>query len=188
MQTIEKQVSNTLRTIDSFFSKCVYEVSSTHETLNKAVAKTEKKNEGFFFEFSKMTIPNQENRHKITYAPSLPTKFSNNFEILEFDLVKAKCNFSFGFSGHTSVSGIIKEFTSNSLERHNNSYYRAVIIREGDHALSGFFAHNNTLKVGTTTYGSGVLELNIKNIPVHLFSFTSKENKTTYFIIETQDI
>lgn len=188
MQTIEKQVSNTLRTIEAFFAKCYYEVNSIHETLNKAVAKTEKKDEGFFFEFAQMIMPNQDNRHEITYAPSLPIKFSNNSKTLEFDLINAKCNFSFGFSGYTSVSGFIKYFTTNSLETHKNCYYRAVIIRETDHALSGFFAHNNSLKIGTSTYGSGVLELNIKSILLHLFSFTSKESRKSYFVIETQNV
>jgi hypothetical protein len=186
MQTIEKQITDTLRTIESFFSEGFYEVSSTHETLNKAVAKTQRREEGFFFEFSKMSMPSQEDRDKITYASTLPIKFSNNFKIIEFDLIKAKYTFSFGFSGHTSVSGYIKEFTTDSLKSHGNSYYRAVIIRDSDHALSGFFAHNNCLQIGTTTYGSGVLEINLKGIPLDLFSYTSKETKKSYFIIETQ--
>ncbi|WP_153800391.1 hypothetical protein [Foetidibacter luteolus] len=108
MQTIEKQVADTIRTIESFFSESFFEVSSTHETLNKAVAKTQRKDEGFFFEFSKMSLPSQDDRHKITYAPTLPIRFSNNFRIIEFDLIKSKCNFSFGFAGFTSVSGFIK--------------------------------------------------------------------------------
>lgn len=188
MQTIEKQVADTIRTIESFFSESFFEVSSSHETLNKAVAKTQRKDDGFFFEFSKMSLPSQDDRHKITYAPTLPIRFSNNFRIIEFDLIKAKCNFSFGFAGFTSVSGYIKEFETEALRNHKNSYYRAVIIRETDHALSGFFAHNNCLKIGTTTYGSGVLEINIKGIQLNLFSYTSKETKNSYFIIESQDI
>lgn len=187
MQTIEKQVSDTIRTIESFFSESFFEVSSTHETLNKAVAKTQRKDEGFFFEFSKMSLPSQDDRHKITYAPSLPIKFSNNFRVIEFDLMKAKCNFSFGFAGFTSVSGYIKEFKTESFEINNFSFFRAVIITENDNALSGFFAHNNCLKIGTTTYGSGVLEINIKGIQLNLFSYKSKESKNSYFIIETQD-
>lgn len=187
IQTIEKQVVDTIRTIESFFSESFFEVSSTHESLNKAVAKTRRKDEGFFFEFSKMSLPSQDDRHKITYAATAPIKLSNNFRVIEFDLIKAKCNFSFGFAGFTSVSGYIKEFKTESLQKHANSYYRAVILRETDHALSGFFSHNNCLKIGTTTYGSGVLEINIKGIPLNLFSYTSKETKSSYFIIETQD-
>ena len=103
MQTIEKQVADTIRTIEAFFSEGFYEVSSTHETLNKAVAKTHRKDDGFFFEFSKMSLPSQDDRHKITYAPTLPIKFSNNFKSIEFDLIKAKCNFSFGFSSGNSI-------------------------------------------------------------------------------------
>ena len=152
MQTIEKQVTDTIRTIESFFSECYYEVSCAHDTLNKAVAKTQKKDEGFFFEFSKMTLPSQDERHKITYAPTLPINFANNFKSIEFDLSKAKYTLSVGFSGYTSVSGYIKEFTTDSLKNHGNSYYRAVIIRESDYALSGFFAHNNTMQIGTTSY------------------------------------
>ena len=187
MKTIEKQVTDTIRTIESFFSESFFEVSSSHESLNKAVAKTQRKDKGFFFEFSKMSLPSQDDRHKITYATTLPIKFSNNSRSIEFDLIKTKCNFSFGFAGFTSVSGYIKEFKTESLQSHNISYYRAVIISETDHALSSFFAQNNSLKIGTTTYGSGVLEINIKGIQLNLFSYKSKETKNSYFIIETQD-
>lgn len=186
MKTIEKQVTDTVRTIESFYSEAFYEVNSTHETFNKAVAKTLRKEDGFFFEFSKMSMPSQDDRRKITYALSLPIKLSNKFKIIEFDLIKAKCTFSFGFAGYTSVSGYIKELTTDSLINHQNSYYRAVIIRESDHALSGFFAHNNCLQIGTSSYGSGVLEINIKGIRLDLFSYTSKETKKSYFIVEAQ--
>jgi hypothetical protein len=188
MQTIEKQIANTIRTIETFFSECFYEVSCTHDTLNKAVAKTQKKDNGFFFEFSKMALPSQDDRHKITYAPTLPMKFSNNFKSIQFDLSNTKYNLSIGLSGYISVSGYIKEFTTESLKNHSNSYYRAVIIRESDHTLSGFFAHNNTLQIGSTTYGSGVLEINVKGILLNLFTYTSKETKKAYFIIESQNI
>ncbi|MFP5042448.1 hypothetical protein [Parasediminibacterium sp. JCM 36343] len=188
MQIIEKQITDTIRTIESFFSECHYEVISEHETLNNAVVKTQRKDDGFFFEFAKMTLPSQDDRYKITYAQTLPTTFLNNFKSIVFDLIKAKCTFSFGFSGHTSVSGYIKDFTTDSLENYNESYYRAIIISESDHALSGFFAHNNSLKIGTTTYGSGVLEINIKGILLNLFSYTSKETKKSYFIVESQSL
>ncbi|WP_153800392.1 hypothetical protein [Foetidibacter luteolus] len=43
------------------------------------------------------------------------------------------------------------------------------------------------MKIGTSTYGSGVLEINIKGTQLNLFSYKSKETKNSYFIIETQD-
>ena len=188
METIEKQISETIRTIESFFSESYYEVSCSHKNIDKAVAKTQKKDEGFFFEFAKMGVPSQDERHLITYSPSLPIKLSNNSKSIEFDLSNAKYNLSVGFSGYTAISGFIKEFKTNSLESYSNSFYRAVIIRESDHALSGFFAHDNSLKIGNSTYGSGVLELTINDINLNLFTYSSKETKKAYFIIESQTL
>ncbi len=188
MELIEKSVRETVRIIEAFSSECYYEVESSHKNLNKAVAKTEKKEDGLHFEFSKMVLSSQDDRHRITYASSVPLKFSNNFSSLTFDLSDCNYKLSVGFSGHTTVSGYIKEFSTNALANYRNSYYRAVIIRNSDHALSGFFSHNSSLKIGNTTYGSGVLRITIKKIGLHIFSYTSKETKRTYFIIESQNI
>ncbi|MEJ7684582.1 MAG: hypothetical protein WKG06_43380 [Segetibacter sp.] len=188
MQIIEKQISNTIRTLESFFSVCYYEVMSSHRTLDKAVAKTQKKDEGFHFEFTKMEMTSQDERHKITYATNVPIKFSNSYTTIGFNLSDCKYTFSVGFSGHTSLSGYLKEFATTALENHANCYYRAVVICKLDHALSGYFFHNNTLQIGTTSYGSGVLEICINGINLHLFSYTSKETRKSYFVIESQNV
>lgn len=187
MTIIEKNVLNTIGTIESLFSENFYEVTSAFRTLTKTVAKTQYKEDGLFFEFVKMEPTSRTERHQIMFSNSIPLKFANYARAINFNLNDSKYNFSVGFSGYTKVSGYLREFTTNYLDEFPRSYYRAVIIRNSDHALSGFFNHNNSLKIGDSTYGSGVLEITIKDVNLHLFTYTSEETKKSYFIIESQN-
>jgi hypothetical protein len=187
MQTkIEKKIALTVETIEAFFSKSFYEVNCTPPTLDKAVAKTERKVDGFHFEFAKMASHTHEQRNSLLYAKSIPVTFSNKARKIQFELQETSYQFNEAISGSVSIIGKINEFTTNSLEKFQNAFYRSIVITESSHALSGFFSHNNILQIGTKVYGSGVLELNIRGISLHLFAYTSKETNSSYFIIESR--
>ena len=189
MQTkIEKKIARTVEAIEAFFSKSFYEVNCAPPTLDKAVAKTERKVDGFYFEFAKMASHTHDQRNSLIYAKSIPVTFSNKAREIQFELQETNYQFSEAIAGAVSISGKIKEFTTNSLEKFQNSFYRSIVITETSHALSGFFSHNNSLQIGNTVYGSGVLELTIRGMALHLFAYTSKETKASYFIIESRSI
>lgn len=186
MQTIEKKIVETIRMIEAFFSRAFYEVNCTPPTLDKAVAKTERKEDGFYFEFAKMAWHTHDQRNSLLYSKSIPVTFSNNSRKIQFDLQDSTYHFSESLAGSVFISGKIKEFITDSLEQFPNSFYRSMVITESSHALSGFFDHNNNLKIGATTYGSGVLELTINGILLHLFSYTTKDTKASFFVIESR--
>jgi hypothetical protein len=186
MQTIEKRISETINTLDDFFKTTSYEVSCFAPTLDKAAAQTERKKDGFHFEFTKKAWHTHDQRNSLLHANSIPITFSNDSRKIQFDLQECKFNFSESLGESVSVSGKIKEFTTDSLEQFSDSFYRAMVVTESSHALSGFFKHDNSLKIGTTIYASGVLELTIRGIMLHLFAYTTKDSRASFFVIESR--
>ncbi len=60
-----------------------------------------------------------------------------------------------------------------------------MIITKEDFTVVSHFDCNTTMKVGSTIYGSGVFEIMAWSMPLHLFTYSDKVTKQTYFVIES---
>ena len=75
-----KKSSPTIRALETIFNESFYEVNSSYPSMDKSVAKTIKKDDGFYFEFAKMNLTSQKERRKIQFANEVSIEFSNIIE------------------------------------------------------------------------------------------------------------
>lgn len=186
-EIIEKNISQTIECLEKFFKRSFYEVRFDHPSIDKSVVKTVNTDKGLFFEFAKMILTSQKDSLKLFDKDDEIIEFSDFYTKLYFKInACSEFKFTVGNSGYTTVSGYINDFTTNNLENFDNGFYRAVIITsEEDFILSRYIDRKYSLKVGTTEYGSGVLECTIQKQKLHLFNYSDEVTKKTYFIIES---
>lgn len=190
MESIEKRLSGTIKAIENFFSENFYEVRCSPVSIDKAVAKTIKKDEGLYFEFAKMPLIPQRDIDLILKSNEFSFQFSNYKDKIFLNPI-ACSNFKInvGFTdGYTKLNGYIKEFTTESLHKLQNGFYRAVIVTEKDFYVSKYFACQSLLKVKGAVYMSGVLEIQVNEMILHLFSYADETTKRKYFVIESQNV
>ncbi len=80
--SIEKKLSRTVDTLDNFFKEHFYEVTFPHESINKAVAKTVKKEEGLHFECAKMILTSQKDSQKLLDRDETVIELSDSFRTI----------------------------------------------------------------------------------------------------------
>lgn len=187
MKHIEKNVISTVDRVESMFREKFYQVDFDHIAIDKAVAKTVHDTEGFYFEVAKMVMTSQEDSRKLLDRDNEIIIFSNFRNKIYFKINDSeKIKISVSVNGFTKVSGYIKDFKTTFYENYKeNSFYRAVILTDEEFALSRYFKIKNSLKVAGIYYGTGVLEVTINDINLHLYLHRDKSSKKNYFIIET---
>jgi hypothetical protein len=187
MGIIEKKVSRTIDTIETFFNENFYQVNFAHESVDKAVAKTTRKDDGLYFEISKMILTAQKSADKFFDDDDKTIEFQNFNKKILFNIQScSKVNFSVGLAGYTTVSGCINEFKTDKLDDYSNAYYRAVIVSSEDFQIGKYF-HCEKLKIKDAIYYSRILELSIQGIKLHVYPYSDKVTKRNYFFIETQE-
>lgn len=187
MKHIQKNVISTVDRIESMFSEKFYQVDFDHLAIDKAVAKTIHNDDGFYFEIVKMVMTSQKESQELLDRDDeiitlLNLRHKIKFKIRESEKVKS----SISVNGFTKISGIIRDFKTSHYENfEKDSFYRAVILTENEFAVSRYFKIEHLLKIEEITYGSGVLEILVNGIKLHLYLYKDKVSSKNYFIIET---
>ena len=187
MDAITKKLSQTVDLIETLFKERFYEVHFNHISVDKSVAKTVHRKEGFYFEFAKMILTSQKDAEKLFNMDDEVIQFVDFHDKLSFKINQCTSfKFSVGMSGYTHVSGYIKDFTTNHLESFQKSNYRAVIITKEKFNVAQHFVDAKRLAVDQIVYGSGIIDLSINGIDLEFFGYSDKVTKRNYFIIETK--
>lgn len=185
---IKKTINSTISTLEQIFKERFFTVRSTHKAIGGALAKCFHDSKGYQFTFTKMELASMDERNSFIDDFQTPITFEDNFQKISFKLdACVDFQMQIGFSGFTSVNGVITEFTTESLKKHSIGYYRAVIPTSRDFYNSQHFANTSRLNVGNTTYGSGVLEFKVNNIKLHSFIYSDDKSDKKYYFIENQD-
>jgi hypothetical protein len=184
---IEKNVERSVKVIEYLFAETFYKVNNELAFLNDSIAKLVRNENGLYFECVKMTVTSQIDVHKLVDHEDSQFELENNNRSIYFRLQSlSKFKLSVGLSGHTKICGYLKDFQTSTLNEFQDSFYRAVILTNESIALSGFFDINNSLTVGNTTYASGIMECQILQMKLHLYSYSDEVTKRKYFFIESQ--
>lgn len=184
IEYIDKDLSITFDFIKKLFEPRYYEASFDHVAIDKSVVKTEFTNEGFYFELAKMILTSPEDTEKLFERDNEIIIFRDFYNKIYFKINDCnKFKISVGFNGSTNVNGFIKNFETNHLEEYKNSFYRAVIPTNCDFIPSKYFKLEKSLKSREIFSGTGIIEIVINEIPLHLYMCNDNDKK--YFIIET---
>ena len=186
---INKNISESIECLEKFFEHRFYEVRFDHQSIDKSVVKTINTDKGLFFEFAKMILSSTKDSLKLFDKDDEIIEFADFYTKLYFKInACSEFKFTVGNSGYTTVSGYINDFTTNNLANFDNGFYRAILItNEEDFVLSSYVGRKYSLKIGSTEYGSGVLECTIQEQKLHLFNYTDEVTKKAYFIIESYE-
>lgn len=188
MENIEKKLEHSLNKVETLFSERYYNVKFNHKTVNDCVAKAIFEENGFRFEFAKMVLTTQEDRKDLFDRDDEIIEFYDKNESIFFKINQCdEFKFILSFSGYSAIKGLIKEFTTNKIVLNEKKYFRAIILTKGKFGVSSYFFPSKSLKVKDTIYGSGLVEVKIKNLNLHLFGFDDKTTNRNYFIIESAE-
>lgn len=185
----EKNVNRTVDVLENLFEDRFYQVDFDNAAVDKAVAKTHHNTEGFHFEISKMILSSEQDVKNLLDRDSEIIQFNDFQNTLSFKIKDCHdVTISVSTNGATVVNGYINAL---KIEKRNNNiqkYFRAVILTKKKVVLSHLFNDVKKLKVDGTTYGSGVLEFEVNNLSVDLFSYYSEKTNKNYFVIETNEV
>jgi hypothetical protein len=187
-EPIEKRLEESIKCVDLLFDEKYYEVNSNNiDLIHKAVVKTYHNDKGFCFELAKMiekSFLEVLSAKEILKKETEPIELSDKNSSIYFSLSKcSKYKYQLGVSGFTEIRGYINEFNTSFIDR-ESEFFRAILITDKKFIISEFFKDSNPLKVKDSTYGSGILNITVKDIDLQIFGYEDKETKRSYFFIE----
>jgi len=183
MRQIKKEVNNTIKVLEDFFDERFYTAKFDHISVDDALVKTIKTDQGFYFESNKMVLTSHKDTRKLFDRDDEDIILRNFSQSIIFNIRGcSEVNFSVKSTGPSTLSGIIKEFKTDKFSDYKEGYFRATLITNKNFNLASYLGTNIDLEINKVAYGSGVIEFKVKGVEFQIFSYEKEKGNKFYFI------
>jgi hypothetical protein len=170
-----------------------YQTSARIPLLNDLTAKFWKANDEFRIECAITELLDPEKRFAIQRAQTLGISLAGGlYKIFLADAAPEQLSVreAWGY-GYTAFDATVKHFTTDFLSKDVEAKYLSVIKCQDERSrsenfLGAYFLPAHDLKIGDVTYGSRLLELQIRCVHLNCYLYDRDNTEDKYFFVEAR--